>query len=70
MKKIHFYESWCKACGICAAFCPKKCITMDKITGKPVFDEDKCIQCGLCEIRCPDYAIVITKKDNKENKGS
>ena len=61
-KKIEYYESWCKGCGICAAFCPKDAIKMDKMAGKPVFDEEKCISCGLCELRCPDYAIIINKK--------
>ena len=64
-KKISFYEKWCKGCGICAAFCPKQCITMDKNTGKPVWNEENCIQCGFCELRCPDFAIVVKKKGEK-----
>lgn len=65
-KKIKFYENWCKGCGICAAFCPKKCITMSSDTGKPVWDEEKCIQCGFCELRCPDYAVIVKKKKGKK----
>ncbi|MGM0607406.1 MAG: 4Fe-4S binding protein [Candidatus Muiribacteriota bacterium] len=68
-KKIFFYEKWCKNCGICAAFCPKGAITMEKMTEKPVWDESKCIQCGFCELRCPDFAVVVNKDKNKKKKG-
>jgi len=67
--KIDIYKAWCKACGICVAFCPTGALAKDE-TGSPyVKDIDQCIHCGWCEIRCPDFAITVEKK-NKEKKRS
>lgn len=57
-KKIVIKESWCKGCGICAAFCPKNVLTIqnEKVA---IAAEEQCISCGLCELRCPDYAIYL-----------
>jgi 2-oxoglutarate ferredoxin oxidoreductase subunit delta len=61
--KIDIYKAWCKACGICVAFCPTGALARDE-TGSPyVKDVEKCISCGWCEIRCPDFAITVEKKD-------
>ena len=60
--KIDIYKAWCKACGICVAFCPTGALAKDE-TGSPyVKDAEKCINCGWCEIRCPDFAITVEKK--------
>ncbi len=65
---LAFYHDWCKACGICMAFCPKKIITADKV-GKPVVEElDKCIGCRFCEIHCPDFAITVTERRPKRRR--
>lgn len=49
---------WCKACGICVAFCPKKALKL--VQGTAVLTlESACVLCGICESRCPDYAIYI-----------
>lgn len=58
-KKLIIKKEWCKGCGICAAFCPKKALSL--VNGKAVCDEGLCVLCGLCELRCPDYAIYIDK---------
>jgi 2-oxoglutarate ferredoxin oxidoreductase subunit delta len=56
---IDIYRSWCKACGICAAFCPQKCITLNE-EGIPVVDHgERCTGCGWCELHCPDFAISV-----------
>lgn len=53
------YRDWCKACGICIAFCPKQVFDRDE-GGKPVAARpDDCIGCLFCEIHCPDFAITI-----------
>ncbi len=54
-------EDWCKKCGICIQFCPKKVLVANK-KGCPVAEHiDDCIQCMLCELRCPDIAISVEK---------
>ena len=60
--KIDIYKAWCKACGICVAFCPTGALAKDE-TGYPYVKEiEKCINCGWCEIRCPDFAITVESK--------
>lgn len=59
MKSHHIEKAWCKGCGICVAFCPKGCLTIDLISQKCVHDPDKCVYCGLCEHYCPDLAITV-----------
>jgi 2-oxoglutarate ferredoxin oxidoreductase subunit delta len=59
--QIIFYD-WCKACGICIAFCPKKVFDRSE-EGKPVIQRpDDCIGCGFCELHCPDFAITIKER--------
>lgn len=56
-----FYD-WCKACGICIAFCPKKVFDRDE-EGKPLIERpDDCIGCRFCELHCPDFAITIKER--------
>ena len=57
-KQVLLKEQWCKACGICIAFCPRSALSPGK-EGKPVWQEDLCIRCSLCEQRCPDFAIYL-----------
>ncbi len=66
---IDIFRAWCKACGICAHFCPTGVLGRDD-SGYPfVKDINKCINCGWCEIRCPDFAITVEqKKDRKRAK--
>ena len=63
--KLVINPAWCKGCGICAAFCPTKVLTMESDKVK-VVDIDKCTQCGLCELRCPDFAICVGRKKNEK----
>jgi 2-oxoglutarate ferredoxin oxidoreductase subunit delta len=52
-------HAWCKSCGICSAFCPKKVIGSNEM-GAPVIERpDECIGCRFCELHCPDFAITI-----------
>ena len=65
---VAFYHAWCKACGICMAFCPKKIILADK-NGKPLVEEpDHCIGCRFCETHCPDFAITVSERKPKRRK--
>lgn len=54
-----FYD-WCKACGLCVAFCPKQVYRRDE-EGRPVVAQAaKCVGCRFCELHCPDFAITIS----------
>ena len=65
---VSFYLDWCKACGICIAFCPKQIIKASR-AGKPfIEEEDKCIGCRFCEIHCPDFAINVRDRFPKRRK--
>jgi len=74
----------CVGCGLCAAQCPKKCISMEINGGfghlYPIIDQDKCIDCGLCVKECPalhpldqnkaDVAFAAWSKDEDDYKSS
>ncbi len=64
-KRLIVNPAWCKGCGICAEFCPKKVlmIVKEKVT---VANPDDCIKCGMCEMRCPDYAIYLEEAHDEE----
>ncbi len=58
-KQVVINREWCKGCGICEAFCPKKVLALDH-QEKACWDHpEDCIRCGLCEQRCPDMAIEL-----------
>ena len=61
-KDLRIYKSWCKKCGICAAFCPKGALEMT--TDGPEWSHpEACIGCGMCELRCPDFAIEVIPRE-------
>lgn len=45
----------CISCGICAANCPKGCISLvrDGFEVVPVIEDSRCVQCGICAKVCP-----------------
>ena len=59
-------QKYCKGCGICVAFCPKKVLALDEKGKVCVAAPEKCIACGLCELRCPDFAVKLTKTAAKK----
>ncbi len=59
IKKIVVNTDWCKGCGICVHFCPKKVLGLNENEKITVLNEQDCICCMLCEQRCPDFAIEI-----------
>jgi 2-oxoglutarate ferredoxin oxidoreductase subunit delta len=66
--RINIYRDWCKSCGICAAFCPRQCLSLDA-EGNPMVDHaERCTGCRWCELHCPDFAICVREVVDKENK--
>ncbi|MDY6857337.1 MAG: 4Fe-4S binding protein [Thermodesulfobacteriota bacterium] len=62
------FRNWCKRCGICSAFCPKKVISCDD-DKRPVFEHpEDCIGCRFCELHCPDFAITIKEYDPSQKE--
>jgi 2-oxoglutarate ferredoxin oxidoreductase subunit delta len=59
---------YCKGCGICVAFCPKKVLALNE--GKVAIERPElCIGCRFCELRCPDYAIEVQESDGAQESG-
>lgn len=69
-KDLHVYRSWCKRCGICAAFCPSGALEMGP-DGPEWRHPEECIACRACELRCPDFAIEVVKEEEagRDSKG-
>ena len=60
MKQICDFRQ-CTGCGLCAARCPKQCITMRaRRLGHvyPCIDQTRCIDCGLCKKSCPSLHVL------------
>lgn len=51
----------CKACGLCAKFCPDGAIKI--ANGKTIIDYDYCKGCGICALECPVKAIIMQKEE-------
>jgi len=60
--RIEIYRAWCKACGICVAFCPTKVFTKEEDGYPRVAHPEACTGCAWCEIHCPDFAITVEEK--------
>jgi len=65
-EKIHIHKSWCKACGICTAFCPEEALALDEHGYPYIIHPEKCTRCGICESLCPDFAIDLCYDDEGE----
>ena len=67
MAKIVIDKDKCKACLLCAKFCPKKLIVLgDKLNDKGFLyvkfkDGADCSGCTFCAIMCPDCCIEVWK---------
>jgi 2-oxoglutarate ferredoxin oxidoreductase subunit delta len=69
MAEVSINSKWCKGCGICAAFCPKKTLEIDRNNKAVQVRPDDCIRCGMCVLYCPDLAVVVDTPPEK-GKGS
>jgi 2-oxoglutarate ferredoxin oxidoreductase subunit delta len=52
-------RDWCKGCGICVAFCPKRALILDDEGKASWVLPEKCVRCGNCRSRCPDIAVEL-----------
>jgi 2-oxoglutarate ferredoxin oxidoreductase subunit delta len=63
---VNIYRAWCKACGLCVAFCPRHCLGLDA-AGLPVVENaQRCNGCRWCELHCPDFAICVREVAGRE----
>jgi len=56
------FADWCKACGICIAFCPAHVFAESDRSMPRIKDPDACTGCRFCEFHCPDFAISIYER--------
>ena len=64
--QVTIYYSWCKSCGICVAFCPKKVFDSDLLDRPQPVRQQDCTGCQQCVLHCPDFAIRVDRLANKE----
>lgn len=65
-KRLEINTAWCKGCGICVAFCPKKVLKLTN--GKvEIIDRDLCLKTGVCENLCPDFAIYLVEEEERSD---
>ncbi|MBO4782635.1 MAG: 2-dehydropantoate 2-reductase [Lachnospiraceae bacterium] len=67
--KVKISDKFCKGCGYCIKYCPKKVLTAeDGLNAKgyvkvKVANQGDCIGCLQCSTVCPEAAITISKED-------
>lgn len=66
--KVSLYHAWCKRCGNCVAFCPRKVLESDEWGYPYQAQPERCIACGLCEKLCPDFAITVGEPSEGEKQ--
>jgi len=74
---ITIIKDFCKGCGFCVEYCPKKVYELSDEMNKKgyrlpqVIRAEECTECGLCDLYCPDFAIIVeqTKKKKLKRKG-
>ncbi|SDO63143.1 4Fe-4S dicluster domain-containing protein [Desulforhopalus singaporensis] len=68
LRELAINRDWCKGCGICVSFCPKKVLELDSKDKAVAVRPEDCICCKLCELRCPDLAIEVLIEQDKEDE--
>ena len=62
-------EMYCKGCGICIHFCPKKLLkASEEVNSRGYYAPQvgngaECSKCQQCVLYCPDFAIFIVEDE-------
>jgi 2-oxoglutarate ferredoxin oxidoreductase subunit delta len=70
--RIIIDEMYCKGCGICVQYCPKKILKISDTVNRRgyyvprVIDASLCTRCRNCDLYCPDFAIFIVEEEEDE----
>lgn len=59
MYEISINAKWCKNCGLCAGFCPRKVFDFSEGSMPLAARGDDCVGCRQCELKCPELAIAV-----------
>lgn len=68
--KVKVLGQFCKGCGYCVHFCPKKVLAFGTTRNAlglffPVMtDAGSCVACGICATVCPDAAIELREESD------
>ena len=65
---VSVFAHWCKACGICMAFCPKGVFSPDAEGRSVVTRMEACVGCRFCELHCPDFAIAVKELEGGDHE--
>jgi 2-oxoglutarate ferredoxin oxidoreductase subunit delta len=71
---ITIIKDFCKGCGFCIEYCPKKVYELSEEMNKKGYrlpwavHAEECTECGLCDLHCPDFAIIIEKTKKKSKR--
>ncbi len=68
LKELLINRDWCKGCGICVSFCPKKVLELDSKDKAVAVHPEDCICCRMCELRCPDLTIEVLTEEGEKNE--
>ena len=70
--KLYVHPEFCKGCGFCVEFCPRKVLVVSAAYNSRGYHPPEvvasavCSNCKLCELLCPDFAIY--SGDEEEGK--
>jgi 2-oxoglutarate ferredoxin oxidoreductase subunit delta len=67
--RVVIFGTWCKGCGLCAAFCPTGVLALDDEGHPYVIAAEKCTACHWCDTHCPDFAIVVKPVEEAQDGG-
>lgn len=68
LKELSINQDWCKGCGVCVHFCPKRVLELNFKEKAVAIRPEDCICCMMCELRCPDIAIEVIVENGEDNE--